>query len=299
MSCAAPPSAPARTLGIVVNEQKANAVRLGEALHAWLDGRGVPSRVIALARESGADQQWRTGGASPPSRLFGDALVVLGGDGTLLATSRIAAPHGQPMLSVHLGGFGFLAECEPDEARDGVERLLAGDYRVVERVMLQAAVQGPAGGDRIFAALNDAVIARGALSRLLHLRAYVDGDFVAAYAADGVILSTPTGSTAYSLAAGGPLVHPDLDVFLLTPICSHGLNVRPLVLSAASQVRVTVENASDSEAVATFDGQMAVRLAPEEAVVVSAAPHRARLIQLGKTRFYRKLRQKLGWGERC
>lgn len=292
-------SPPIRSLGIVVNEQKADAVCLGQRLREWLESRGIPSQVIFLAKELGADQQWRTGEASPPKRLFGEALLVLGGDGTLLAASRMAAPHGQPMLSVHLGGFGFLAECEPDGARDGLERVLAGEYRIVERMMLQAVIRGPSGAVQTFLALNDAVVARGALSRLLHLRAEVDGEFVAAYAADGLIVSTPTGSTAYSLAAGGPLVAPSLDVFLLTPICSHGLSVRPLVLPAASQVQISVENAANSEAVATFDGQMAVPLAPHEVVIVSASPYRARLIQLGQTSFYRKLREKLGWGERC
>lgn len=289
------------SLGIVVNEQKSAAVRLGEELHAWLDTLAIPSQVIYLRQESGADRQWRTPGstASPPARLFGDALVVLGGDGTLLATSRIAAFSGQPMLSVHLGGFGFLTECDPREVREGIEQLLRGDFRVVDRLMLQGVIHSPARPERHFTALNDAVVSKGTLARLLHLRAFVDGAYVASYAADGLIVSTPTGSTAYSLSAGGPLVHPDLDVFLLTPICSHGLNVRPLVLPATALVKLTIDNASDSEVIATFDGQMGVRMEPGEWLEVQGSPHRARLIQLGRTNFYRKLRDKLGWGERC
>ncbi|MDH7569419.1 MAG: NAD(+)/NADH kinase [Armatimonadota bacterium] len=292
---------PVRSLGIVVNEEKPEAVRLGEELHAWLKARGVPAEVIHLRRETGADQEWRTleGASSPPKRLFGDALVVLGGDGTLLATSRIAAASGQPMLSVHLGGFGFLTECAPEDVRQGTQRLLSGDYHVAERVMLQTIICGAQGGDRVYTALNDVVVAKGTLARLLHLRAFVDGSFVAAYAADGLIVSSPTGSTAYSLSAGGPLVHPDLEVFLLTPICSHGLNVRPLVLPATSEVKLTVENAADSEVVATMDGQMGVPLLPGEYLLVRRSPMRARLVQLGMTDFYRKLRDKLGWGERC
>ena len=291
---------PVRSLGIVVNEQKPAAVALGEEIHAWLTSEGIPSEVIHLHQESGADQQWRSfEGGPPPKHLFGDALLVLGGDGTLLATARIAAPSGQPMLSVQLGGFGFLAECEPEEAKACVARVLAGDYHVAERVMLRVAIEGPQRRPEVFVALNDAVAAKGTLARLLHLRAYVDGHFVAAYAADGLIVSTPTGSTAYSLSAGGPLVHPDVDCLILTPICPHGLSLRPLVLPGESRVKLMVENVEDSEVVVTVDGQTGVPLAPEETVTVSRSPYRARLIVPDAGDFYRKLREKLGWGERC
>ncbi len=293
-------SRPVRSLGIVVNEQKPAAVSLGEEIHAWLSGEGVASEVIHLHQESGADQQWSAfEGGPPPARLFGDAILVLGGDGTLLAAARIAAPTGQPMLSVQLGGFGFLAECQPEDARACVASVLNGDYRIAERVMLRVAIECPARAPNAFSALNDAVVAKGTLARLLHLRAYVDGHFVAAYAADGLIVSTPTGSTAYSLSAGGPLVHPDVDCLILTPICPHGLSLRPLVLPGGSHVKLMVDNVEDSEVVVTVDGQTGVPLAPEECVVVSRSPHRARLIIPDAGDFYRKLREKLGWGERC
>ncbi|HEX3000542.1 MAG TPA: NAD(+)/NADH kinase, partial [Armatimonadota bacterium] len=258
-----PCAPPVDLIGIVVNEQKPATVQLGEELHHWLGQRGVTSQIIYLGQESGADFRWRTPeGGAPPRSLFGDALVVLGGDGTLLAASRIAAPARQPMLGVHMGGFGFLAECEPSEIYTCVERLLTGDYRVGERLMLRAVVEAEGRETRSFLALNDAVIAKGTLSRLLHLNAFVGDEFVAAYAADGLIVSTPTGSTGYSLSAGGPLIHPDVDVLMLTPICSHGLNVRTLVLPAASRIQLTVENAEDSEAVVTIDGQIGVPLNP-------------------------------------
>jgi len=291
---------PVRSLGIVVNEEKPAAVSLGEELHLWLTDQGVPSQVIHLRQEVGADQQWRAHeGGPPPKRLFGDALVVLGGDGTLLATARIAAPAGQPMLSVQLGGFGFLAECQPEQTRECVERILAGDYRIAERMMLQVAIEDPERAPQRFIALNDAVVAKGTLARLLHLRAFVDGRYVTAYAADGVIVSTPTGSTAYSLSAGGPLAHPEVEVLMLTPICPHGLTLRPLVLPGDSTVELRVENTADTEVVVTVDGQTGVPLAPEECVVVSQAPFRARLITPDTGDFFRKLREKLGWGERC
>ncbi len=291
---------PLRSFGIVVNEQKPAALRLGEELQTWLQSRGVPSQLVCLGQEAGADEHWHTREGRPaPAPLFGDALIILGGDGTLLAASRLAAPAGLPMLSIHLGTFGFFAECEPEEAPDCIERLLQGDYRLDRRLMLQATIEGPAGPGRTFVALNDAVIAKGTLARLLHMHAYVNSDLIAAYSADGLIVSTPSGSTAYSLSAGGPLAHPDVDVLLLTPICSHGLNVRPLVMPASAHVTLTVENAEDSEAIVTMDGQTGVRLAPGEHLVVSQAPYRAHLISLGKTTFYRKLREKLGWGERC
>lgn len=292
---------PVRSLGILVHEQKPAAVALGEEVHAWLDSLGVPSQVIHLRRESDADHQWRTAEGQPTGgRLFGDALLVLGGDGTLLAASRIAADTGQPMLSVQLGGFGFLAGCEPEQTRACVERILRGDYRVIERFMLEVAIQGGHRAPEVHTALNDVVVAKGTtLARLLHLQAYVDGSYVSAYAADGLIVCTPTGSTAYSLSAGGPLIHPDVDVLMLTPICPHALNVRPLVLPASAHVKLTVENIEDSEVLVTVDGQVGVPLAPEEWVSVTRASKTARLIDLGQGDFFQRLRQKLGWGERC
>lgn len=290
---------PVRSLGIVANEQKPGALLLGEEMLRWLESRGVPSQLITMGHDSPEGPQWRVKGGVPQSgRLFGDALVVLGGDGTLLATSRLAAPAGQPMLSIHLGGFGFLSECEPGDACDCLQQVLDGGFRVGSRLMLHATVRSPA-GDREFIALNDVVIAKGILARLLHMRAYVDGAYVASYAADGLIVSTPTGSTAYSLSAGGPLVHPDVEVLMLTPICSHGLNVRPLVLPAGSCVEVAVENADDSEAIVTVDGQIGVPLQCGETLFVDRAPYPARLILLDRVDFYRKLREKLSWGERC
>ncbi|NLC58600.1 MAG: NAD(+)/NADH kinase [Armatimonadetes bacterium] len=298
---AAAAGGPVRSLGIIVHEQKPAALALGEELHAWLADRGVPSQIIHLRQESGADEQWRTAEGCPPSgRLFGDALLVLGGDGTLLAASRIAAPAGQPMLSVQLGGFGFLAGCRPERAQACLERVLRGDYRIVERVMLQMVIQGRERAPETHTALNDVVVAKGTtLARLLHLRAYVDDCYVAAYAADGLIVSTPTGSTAYSLSAGGPLVHPDVDVLMLTPICPHALNVRSLVLPAAAEVKLTVENVEDSEVLVTVDGQTGVPLGPEEWVTVSRSAQPARFIDLGEADFFQRLREKLGWGERC
>jgi NAD+ kinase len=224
-----------------------------------------------------------------------DMLVVFGGDGTILHTARQAARDGIPILGVNLGGFGFLAEVQDRVVDDALLRVLAGDYRVDERMMLQA---GVGRGERVVRehlALNDVVVTKSGYARLLRIRTDVNETHLATHRADGLIVATPTGSTAYSLSAGGPILHPDLDAIVLTPICAHTLNARAVVLSGTETITIRVEP-TGAPSVLTVDGQEGQPLEPDDVVRVTRAACRARLVRLGRTGFYGLLRTKLSWG---
>jgi len=227
-----------------------------------------------------------------------DIMLVMGGDGTFLAAARQMAPVGTPLLGVDLGGFGFLAEEMPEYVLNQVERLLAGDFEIEERMMLRVELRRESEVIEEFLGLNDAVVATASFRRLARLRTQIDGQEVAVFEADGLIIATPTGSTAYSLSAGGPIVEPAVQSLVLTAICPHTLHNRPLVVSADSQVTVTIEPAlQPQEPLAlTVDGQQGVQLQSRDEVRVSRAEYSARLVQLGRRTFYDRLKGKLSWG---
>lgn len=227
-----------------------------------------------------------------------DLMLVLGGDGTFLAAARQMAPLGTPLLGVDLGGFGFLAEEDPEAALRQIERLLAGDFAIEERLMLRA--RGVRAGEVLaeLLGLNDAVIATSGLRRMMRLRVEIDGRDIGEFAADGLVIATPTGSTAYSLSAGGPIVEPQVDALVLTTICPHTLHDRPLVVRADSRLTCTVQpRQSDGHAISlTVDGQQSVDLQAQDQVLIERAECAARVVQLGRRTFYDRLHTKLGWG---
>jgi len=221
-----------------------------------------------------------------------DLLVTLGGDGTVLRAARLAAAHGTPILAVNMGHLGFLAEAEPEEVTEKLTAILEGDYWVEERNMLQATLLR--GGTQIeaYEALNDVVVARGVMARALHLTTSVDSEEVITYIADGVIVATATGSTAYSLAAGGPILDPRLRELLVTPIAPHLSATRSLVLPAHSEIEVTIE--SDQPATLTIDGQIHQELLDGDTVVVRASEHLCRLLRTQpRDYFYKTLQKRL------
>jgi len=228
-----------------------------------------------------------------------ELMLVLGGDGTFLAAARMMAPIGVPLLGVDLGGFGFLAEEEPDRALAQIDRLLAGDFEIEERMMLRVEMVRAGTVRAQFLGLNDAVIATGAFRRLVRLDLRVNDLPAGRFAADGLIIATPTGSTAYSLSAGGPIVEPTVEAMLITTICSHTLSSRPLVVRVDSLLEVTVESGRvpHDDLGLTVDGQETVDLLPADQVRVSRAQFSARLVQLGRRTFYDRLHAKLRWGE--
>lgn len=226
-----------------------------------------------------------------------ELLIVLGGDGTLLSATRALRGHKAPILGVNLGGLGFLTSVTREEMYPVLERVLAGEHQVSERMMLNAETirQGKTAERQV--ALNDAVINKAALARMLDFDVYVDGIEVARYRADGLIVATPTGSTAYSLAAGGPIVHPHLDAFVITPICPHMLTNRPLVIP--DTVRVEVDIAAAEEPVyLTLDGQVGFQLQPKDRVTITKSLNRVSFVESPQKSYFEVLRSKLRWAER-
>jgi NAD+ kinase len=225
-----------------------------------------------------------------------DVLLVLGGDGTLLSMARLVGDLNVPILGVNLGGLGFLTALTVDELFPALEALLRGELHVEERMMLTARVTRQ--GERLseYVALNDVVITKSAMSRIINLDVSVEGQFATAYRADGLIVSTPTGSTAYCLSAGGPIVFPTMDAVVLTPICSHTLTNRPIVLPARQPIDVTLQ--SDQDVMLTLDGQVGFHLKRGDRVEIRQAAARIRLLRVPQKHFFSVLRTKLKWGER-
>lgn len=279
-----------RRLGVVANLDKPHTFQVTEELIRWLELRGVKP----VLNEEGALRLNRPDlAADPPGSWEGvEFVVVLGGDGTFLRAARAAAPYGVPALGVNLGHLGFLTEIEANELFPALEGFLAGQYMIEERMMLRAVIRREGQELEPFLALNDIVIAKGPLARLVRLRVHVSGTLVATYPADGVITATPTGSTAYSLSAGGPITEPNLDVILVTPICPHTFYSRPLVVAPDRTVQVAVLENQGGTAL-TIDGQTGFQLQTGDEVLISRASEVARLLRREGFRFYDVLRQKL------
>lgn len=225
-----------------------------------------------------------------------DALVTLGGDGTLLRGARLLDGARVPILGVNLGRVGFLTTCGTDEIGLALRSLAARDYIAETRMALRAtAVDGGGVSRQEWRALNDFVVHKGGFARVVRVGLSVDGDSIGTYAADGVIISTPTGSTAYSLSAGGPVVVPTVESILITPISAHALGVRPLVVSPDAEVVVDTSQSSETLMV-TVDGQVGTALVPGEKLIVRRAPNPVVILRIPGTSFFERMRVKLGWG---
>lgn len=229
-----------------------------------------------------------------PSQL--DALLTLGGDGTLLRGARVISPHAVPILGINLGHLGFLTCCNADQLSNALMRFASGEYYAESRMALQARVLDVRGVERKqLIALNDVVLHKGGFARVVGLRVAANGEAIATYAADGIVLSTPTGSTAYSLSAGGPVVFPTLETILVTPVSAHTLAIRPVILPPTVEVTLHADDASD-ELLVTVDGQVGTTFAPGETLSVRRAEGGVLVIRFPGTSFFTTLRQKLGWG---
>lgn len=225
-----------------------------------------------------------------------DLLVALGGDGTLLRASRVVADSGTPVLGVNLGQLGFLAGFAPEEACAALADALAGKLKVEYRSRLAVTMRRRTGEVLTRTAINDAVVHQGAMARIVHAGAWIDDAFVADYRADGLIVSTPTGSTAYNMAAGGPILTPGAQGMTLTPICAHSLTNRPLVVPASAVIRFELGSGS-RDVVLTVDGQWAVPFSHGDRVEITTAPHPLRLYT-GPRSYFDVMRDKLHWGLR-
>ena len=226
-----------------------------------------------------------------------DMVIALGGDGTFLAVAREAACRGTPVLGLDVGHLGFLAEAAPAALDDELVRALQGDFTVEPRLMLCAEVHTEQTPRDTFVALNDALVGRQGLGPVT-LELCVDGEPVITYEADGLIVATPTGSTGYTLSAGGPIVAPEVECLIVTPVCAHTLDARPLVVGTDAQIEVVVGTRRGGAArpvALIVDGQLSCPLSVGDRVLVARAPHVARLVRLSEGTFYHRLRTKLGW----
>jgi NAD+ kinase len=225
-----------------------------------------------------------------------EALLTLGGDGTLLRGARLLDGHEVPILGVNMGRLGFLTCCPADQLEHSLMRFARGDYAVENRMMLKACVTGADRRERkSWLALNDVVIHKGGFARVVKLRVSVDDELIASYSADGVVISTPTGSTAYSLSAGGPVVVPTLETLIVTPVSAHTLAIRPVVLAASARISVQAEGAPE-ELMITVDGQVGTTFGAGETLSVGRAPQSIKIVRFPGSSFFATLRQKLGWG---
>jgi NAD+ kinase len=284
-----------KRIGVLAKTDREEARQVVPQLLEWCAARGV---TAVLEKETAGLCPDRATSVVLKPELPGhvDLLLVLGGDGTLLSMARLVGDLGVPILGVNLGGLGFLTALTVEELFPALEACLRGEMVIEERMMLAAAVVRQ--GERLteYVALNDVVITKSAMSRIINLEVAVEGELATAYRADGLIVSTPTGSTAYCLSAGGPIVFPTMDAVVLTPICSHTLTNRPIVLPATERIDVTLM--TDQEVMLTVDGQVGVNLRERDTVEIDKARARVRLLRFPRADFFSVLRTKLKWGER-
>jgi NAD+ kinase len=280
-----------RTVGLVVKRDRPRAARLAQRMITWLRRRGVQVRLDVEAGLGGAPARSKDQLAREC-----DLVVVLGGDGTLLAMARRTGSR-VPILGVHLGELGFLTEVVEREAMPMLERVIAGQFELDRRMTIAARLERDGRVVQRFRALNDAVITNGARARIVQFSVSVDGLPLTTYRADGIIVATPTGSTAYSLSVGGPIVEPSVQVLLLSPISPHTVSNRPVVLPPRAVVRIVVA-AHEQDALLTIDGQEAMPLAGGDAVEVRQGSTPVSLVRSSDRTYYDVLRSKLGWGAR-
>jgi len=285
---------PFRAIGIFSRPRRADITDIVRPLLEWLAKRGIRAVYDSETAASLRDES----GGRPREMLAqeSDLLLVLGGDGTLLAAAREAAPRGIPVLPINLGSLGFLTSFTLGELYSALEGTLAGQLAASARVMLNASLMREGETIESQLVLNEAVITKGALARMIEIELSIDEDFVCRYRADGLIVATPTGSTAYSLSAGGPIVHPAVESIILTPICPHTLSDRPLVVGDTCNVEMRLRGAAESVYL-TLDGQKGVLMQSEDRVVIVRAKERLKLIQPHRKSYYEILRSKLKWGE--
>lgn len=286
---------PLPVIGLVAQVGKPQVRQVLQTFARELLRRGVELRVEEVSA------------AEVPEAECGDrafvlgakAVITLGGDGTLLGVAREVAPAGTPVLGIDLGSFGFLADQSPQVVLDHLDDLIEGRYSIEERMMLTATAEEALGScEGELLALNEIVLAKVAHRHLIWVHCEVDGSQMATYAADGVIIATPTGSTAYSLSAGGPIIDPRVDCLSLVAICPHTLYSRPVVIDPSSRVRLWVERRPgkpDEDIAVVADGQGSRRVRIGEGVVVQRARCTARLIRIAEVGFYDRLREKLNW----
>lgn len=281
-------------IGIIGKTNTDKAYEIAKDLSEWFNARGVE---VIFEQEIGKKIRRRKSVPAAEIPELVDIILVFGGDGTFLGVARLACEHGTPILGINLGGLGFLTEITVDEIYPMMERILRGDYEIEDRQMLRTTVRRGKTGAKHYEVLNDVVINKEAVARIIDLEIYIEGSHVTTYKADGIILSTPTGSTAYSLSAGGPIVHPALPVTIITPICPHTLTNRPLVVSNEMKVEIKITT-QEPDTYLTLDGQIGIRLKTGDVIEVRKSDTVVKLIKSPFRDYFTILKTKLMWGER-
>jgi len=287
-------------IGIIAKKNKPETVAIAGDLAEWLRPKKVE---VYIEEEMGKllsqtrSQHYLKSIKREEIPTDIEMIIVLGGDGTLLSVARQVWNKNIPILGVNLGGLGFLTEITLDELYPVLEKVLRNDFEINEREVLNAGVIR--NGKRIveFIVLNDAVINKGALARIIDLETTINGEYLSTFRSDGLIISTPTGSTAYNLSAGGPIVYPSLHTIIITPICPHTLTIRPIIIPDDVKIRALLKS-RDEEVTLTLDGQQGFTLEFEDVVEVEKAEGRILLIKSPYRQYFELLRKKLKWGER-
>ncbi len=279
------------TVGIIANPHKEDAKKTIELLVSKLEAQGI-SHILEADTAKIVDS---TGLKGPELAEQSDIIAVLGGDGTMLDAAFRLGCTNTPIAGINIGTLGFLTSCTDEELDLFTESIISKQYRIIPRIQLEATICYPDGTEEKHTALNEITINRGVTGRLVELEALIDGDLLNHYKADGLIVATPTGSTAYSLAAGGPLISPLADVFVVTPICPHSLSNRSLVLSEKSEVEISSINNEGCPTIYTVDGRVVVEVPEGGSIKIKKSPHYINLIRLEGRSFYSTLRQKMNW----
>jgi len=289
-----------KRIGIIAKKNKPEAVTIAGNLVDWLRSKNIE---VYIEKEMGkvlspilSESPWKSIEREDiPTDV--EMIIVLGGDGTLLSVARQVWNKNIPILGVNLGGLGFLTEITLDELYSVLERVVRDDFEINEREVLNAGVIRR--GERIaeFIVLNDAVINKGALARIIDLETTINGEYLSTFRSDGLIISTPTGSTAYNLSAGGPIVYPSLHTIIITPICPHTLTIRPIIIPDDVKIRALLKSRNE-EVLLTLDGQQGFTLEFEDVVEVEKAEGHILLIKSPYRHYFELLREKLKWGER-
>ena len=282
-----------KSVGIIFKHDFQPAKKECQRLRDWFTQRGITVYTEEMASRAHVSQCLEEDTSIPDTV---DLVVVLGGDGTLLGAARKVGRYGLPILGVNLGGLGFLTEIPLEMLYKDIEKVITGQVTVEPRLMLQASVLRNGEEKCRFSVLNDVVINKGALARIIDLRVSIDGHFLTTFRSDGLIISTPTGSTSYNLSAGGPILYPDLEALILTPICPFTLTQRPIIVPDTSVIEVQMGKHNE-EVILTFDGQVGFDLMAHDRVIISKSEKKLKLIKSPDQDYYDILRTKLKWGE--
>jgi len=279
-------------IALICKAGRPEAIEVVKDLLPWLRERGIEAFVDL---ESATALNIK-GYPRPEIPSLVDVIIVLGGDGTLLSVARLVGDRGVPILGVNLGGLGFITEVTIPEIYESIEKIISNQCPAEDRVMLTARVHRHSESIAEYSVLNDVVINKGALARMIELDTYINHQYVTSFRADGLIISTPTGSTAYSLSAGGPILYPTLESFVMTPICPHTLTNRPIVLPDSFIVEAIIKAGED--VFLTLDGQVGFSLKVGDTVEVFKAHFKTKLLLPSSRDYFQVLRAKLKWGER-